>query len=177
MNKDTSPAPERFWRDMLRVLLMSSLASVSLVVLFAYLSRMEQLESFQVGRWTINVYANSEFFYEQKGGIYFEINQWGRSHIPQRQFMRIGSERKPTQRFRLVKTPDDEIVAIVLKNEIQMIHEFSSGYTWPGPYTVSEPQWQMAELLLERLRAAAPEVSCPRQQEYRRQLDRERESK
>ena len=87
--------------------------------------------------------------------------------------MGIGPERKPTQEFRLITTADDEVAALVLNDEVQMIHEFSSGYTWPGPYTnVTEPQWQIAEMLLQRLRIAHPEIRCPRQDWYRRELDR-----
>ena len=151
------------------------LIGVLLFLLLGYLMRPEQLASFQVGPWTIDMYAEGEFHYEPPGYIYFELKQWGQTRIPKRRFMGIGPERKPSQRFRLVATHDEEVVALVLGNEVQMIHEFSSGYTWPGPYTnVTEPQWQMAELLLPRLRAAHPEIRCPRQDEYRRRLDRPR---
>lgn len=156
-------------------ILPGSLLGVLFIVLMGYLMRHEPLASFQVGPWTINVYAEGEFHYEPPGYIYFELKQWGQPRIPERRFMGIGGERKPLQRFRLVTTPDEEIIAIVLGNEVQMIHEFSSGYTWPGPYTnVTEPQWQMAELLLQRLFAADPGISCPRQDDYRKHLDREK---
>lgn len=135
----------------------------------------ERLATFAVGPYTINVFAEPEFHYEPPGYIYFELQQWGQTRIPERRFMRVGPERKPAHDFRLIKTADDEIVALVLNNEIQMIHEFSSGFTWPGPYTnVTEPQWQIAELLLQRLRADNPGVSCSRQADYRRELDRRR---
>lgn len=188
VNGDADSAHERqsqpARRGLLKSCLMVTLAyflisvtfGVGLVLLLAYLMGHEQLASFQVNPWTINVYAEGDFHYEPPGYIYFELKQWGQSRITERRFMGVGPERKPSQRFRLVMTPDREIVAIVLGNEVQMIHEFSSGYTWPGPYTnVTEPQWQMAELLLQRLRAANPEISCPRQDGYRRELDRDRE--
>ena len=136
--------------------------------------RDEQLASFAIGpHLRINVYAEGDFHYEPPGYIYFELKQWGQTCVPRRRFMGIGPERKPTQEFRLITTADDEVAALVLNDEVQMIHEFSSGYTWPGPYTnVTEPQWQIAEMLLQRLRIAHPEIRCPRQDWYRRELDR-----
>ncbi|WP_144989801.1 hypothetical protein [Gimesia aquarii] len=141
----------------------------------------EQIASFSFGpiykneaAFKLNVYAESETHYEPPGYIYFEIKWWGKTKIPQRRFMGIGVERKPKQNFTLVTTKDDEIVALLLNNEVQMIHELSSGFTWPGPYTnVTEPQWQMAELLLQKLRATKPDIRCPRQEDYRKELDRE----
>lgn len=137
--------------------------------------RDEQIASFTIGpHLAINVYAEGDFHYEPPGYIYFELRQWGEIRVPRRRFMGIGPERKPSQKFTLIRTPDDEVAALVLNGEVQMIHEFSSGYTWPGPYTnVTEPQWQIAELLLQRLRSEHPEVRCPRQDWYRRQLDRQ----
>jgi hypothetical protein len=162
-------------RLLARSLFLSVLLVPTIFLPLAYLSRPEQLESFRVGPWTINVYAEGPFHYEPPGYIYFELKQWGQTRIPERRFMGIGGERKPSDRFGLISTPGDEVVALVLNNEVQMIHEFSSGYTWPGPYTnVTEPQWQMAELLLQRLRASNPEITCPHQDWYRRDLDRRR---
>ena len=135
--------------------------------------RPELLTTFTTGPYTINVYAEPEFTYESPGYIYFELQRWGRTRIPQRRFMAIGSERKPRQDFALIMTADEETVALVLNNEVQMIHEFSSGYTWPGPYTnVTEAQWQIAEMLLQRLRATNPEILCSRQERYGKELDR-----
>ncbi|MCG6157084.1 hypothetical protein [Rubinisphaera margarita] len=134
--------------------------------------RSEHLATFTTGSYTINVYAEAPFHYEPPGYIYFELKQWGQTRIPKRCFMGIGPERKPGQEFRLITTDDGEIAALVLNNDIQLIHEFSSGFTWPGPYTnVTEPQWQTAELMLQRLRRSNPGVSCSRQREYRRELD------
>lgn len=162
---------------LMKAFLTCILLGVALVLLIGYLMRPEQLASFQVGPWTINVYAEGEFHYEPPGYIYFELKQWGQTRIPQRRFMQVGPERKPMQHFGLVTSSDQEIIAIVLNNEIEMIHEFSSGYTWPGPYTnVTEPQWQIAELLLQRLRAANPGIRCTRQVWYRTDLDRQRQS-
>ena len=122
-------------------------------------------------------YREGGFDYEPPGYIYFELKEWGQTRITQRRFMGIGGERKPSQQFRLVTTPDEETIAIVLENDVQMIHELSSGYTWPGLYTnVTEPQWQIAELLLQRLSAANPEIRCTRQCWYRKELDRQRQS-
>jgi hypothetical protein len=137
------------------------------------IDRSERLATFTVGPYTINVFAEPEFHYEPPGYIYFELQQWGQTRIPQRRFTGIGSERKPAHEFTLIKTADEQIVALVLRNDIQMIHEFSSGFTWPGPYTnVTEPQWQTAELLLQRIRVDNPGVSCSRQLGYRGELDR-----
>ena len=110
--------------------------------LLGYLMRQEQIASFAIGpHRTLNVYAESDFHYEPPGYIYFTLKQWGQTRISQRRFMGIGSERKPRQGFTLIMTADEETVALVLNNEVQMIHEFSSGYTWPGPYTnVTEAQ-------------------------------------
>jgi hypothetical protein len=169
--------PQAVSRLLLKAFLICVLPGVALFVLLGYLMRHEQLASFQIGHRTINVYAEGDFHYEPPGYIYFELKQWGQTRIPQRRFMGIGPERKPRQDFTLITTADEEIVALVLSSEVQMIHEFSSGYTWPGPYTnVTEPQWQIAEMLLQRLRATHPEVHCPRQEWYRKELDR-RESK
>jgi hypothetical protein len=137
--------------------------------------RDELLATFSIGpHYTLNVYAEPEFHYEPPGYISFELKQWGQTRIPQRRFMGIGSERKPRQNFTMITSDDDEVVALLLNNEVQMIHEFSSGFTWPGPYTnVTESQWEMAELLLQKLRATNPGIRCPRQDKYRRELDRQ----
>jgi len=164
-------------RIVLKASLLGILGGVALMTLAVWLMRPERLASFEVGPWTVDVYAEGEFFYEPPGYIYFELKQWGWTRIPERRFMGVGPERKPSGEFGLVATDDGEIIAIVLNNQIQMIHEFSSGYTWPGPYTnVTEPQWEMAELLLPRLLADNPGTSCPRQAEYRGELDRRRRS-
>jgi hypothetical protein len=163
---------------LLILFLIFTLPVVAFILLLGYLMRHEQLASFQVGRWTINVYAEGSFHYEPPGYLYFELKEWGQTLIPERRFMGVNGERKPSQQFRLVMTPDEEIIAIVLGNDIQMIHEFSSGYTWPGPYgDVTESQWQIAEMLLPRLRTANPGIHCTRQYWYRWELDRERQSK
>ena len=160
-------------RLLLKPFLISLLSGAAIFLLFGYLMRHEQIASFEVGPWTVNVYAEGAFHYEPPGYIYFELKQWGQTRIPQRRFMGVGPERKPVQPFRLVATSDEETVALVLNNEVQMIHEFSSGYTWPGPYMhVTETQWQTAEMLLQRLRAANPEIRCSRQESYREELDR-----
>jgi hypothetical protein len=182
VNDDFASALKRRPRSpklfLLILFLICTLPTVVLVVLLGYLmGRHEQLASFQVGPWTINVFAEGGFHYEPPGYIYFQLKEWGQTLISERRFMGIGGERKPTQRFRLVMTRDEGTIAIVLENEVQMIHEFSSGYTWPGPYTnITEPQWQIAELLLQRLRAANPEIRCTRQNWYRKELDRQRQS-
>ena len=137
--------------------------------------RSERLATFAVGPYTIDVFAEPEFHYEPPGYVYFELQKWGETLIPRRRFMGVGPERKPARKFTLIKTADEEIVALVLDNEIQMIHEFSTGFTWPGPYTnVTEPQWQAAELLLQRLQTENPVIRCSRQDGYRSELDRRR---
>lgn len=154
-------------------LLIWVLPVCAIFALLVFVMRHERLATFQVGRSSINVYAEGAFRYEPPGFIYFELKQNGQTVIPQRRFMPIGGERKPAKNFSLIKTSDEEVIAIVLDNEVQMIHEFSSGYTWPGLYTnVTEPQWQMAELLLQRLRDDNPELRCSRQTSYRQELDR-----
>jgi len=174
---DENTAPERFT---LRSVALSTILVFGFITLpcggcWMLFGRSERLATFTTGPYTINVYAEPEFHYEPPGYIYFELLQWGQIRIPERRFMGIGPERKPRQAFALIKTTDDEIVALTLNNDIQMIHEFSSGFTWPGPYTnVTEPQWRMAELLLQRLRADNPGVSCLRQSGYRKNLDRQR---
>lgn len=123
--------------------------------------------------YAIRVYAEPAFHYEPPGYLYFELANWGEIQIPRRRFMGIGSERTPGSQFRLLETPDNEVIALVLDSEVQMIHEFSSGYTWPGPYTnVTEIQWQVAERLIPRLQEVEPTLRCPRQTDYRRELDR-----
>jgi hypothetical protein len=166
--------PQGVIRVLLKALLISVLPGVALFLLL-FLMRHEQIASFQIGaHWTINVYAEGDFHYEPPGYLYFELEQWGQTRIPQRRFMGIGPERKPAQHFSLITTSDEEVIALVLNNEVQMIHEFSSGYTWPGPYTnVTKPQWQIAEMLLQRLRVDNPAIRCPRQDWYRKQLDRQ----
>jgi hypothetical protein len=146
----------------------------AMILALCVLSRDEQIGTFSIGRsYTIDVYAEGDFHYEPPGYIYFELRQWGQIRVPRRRFMGIGPERKPRDKFRLVTTSDEEVAALVLNDEVQMIHEFSSGYTWPGPYTnVTEPQWQIAESLLQQLRSAHPEVRCTRQDWYRKELDR-----
>ncbi len=92
--------------------------------------------------------------------------------------MGIGPERTPGAPFSLITTPDEEIVAIVLRNEIQMIHEFSSGFTWPGPYTnVTEHKWEAAEPMIAKLLKANDRIRCSRQDGYRRFLDRRAENR
>lgn len=146
-----------------------------LIVFLGVMYQHERLSSFEIGPYTINVFAESNFDYDPPGYIYFELKLWGQTQIPERRFMGIGFERKPQESFTLAKTDDAEIVALVLKDEIQMIHEFSSGFTWPGPYTnVTESQWEIANTLLQKLRASNPNISCPRQEEYRKTLDRQK---
>jgi len=134
--------------------------------------RDELLDTFSVGPHTINIYAEPNFFYEPPGYIDFELEQWGQTRVSKRRFMGIGPARKPQQSFTLITSDDDEVVALLLNNDVQMIHEFSSGFTWPGPYTnVTEPQWQTAELLLQKLRDTDHTIRCSRQVQYRKELD------
>lgn len=147
---------------------------IILCLLLGYLLDHERIASFTVGpNLTINVYAEGAFHYEPPGYLYFEVKEWGDTRIQQRRFMGIGPERKPSREFELIATIDDEVVALTLDNEVQMIHEFSSGFTWPDQYTrVTEIQWRMTELLLQQLQAAHPKIRCPRQDWYRKTLDR-----
>lgn len=125
--------------------------------------------------YTLRVYAEPAVHYEPPGYLYFELEQWGTIQIPRRRFMGIGAERTPSSQFTFLETPDHEVIALVLNNEVQMIHEFSSGFTWPGPYTnVTEIQWQTAEQLIARLRAVQPSLGSSRQVWYRKELDRQR---
>jgi hypothetical protein len=170
-NSATKPAALR--SVALGTILVSCLLMLSCGGCWMVFGRSERLATFAIGSYTINVFAEPEFHYEPPGFLYFELRQWGHTRIAQRRFMGVGPERKPAQEFTLITTIDEEIVALVLNNDIQMIHEFSSGFTWPGPYTnVTEPQWQIAELMLQRLRANNPGVSCSRQARYRNALDR-----
>lgn len=163
-------------RIVLKAFLWAVPGAVALVLLAIWMTSPERIATFDLYPWTVDVYAEAEFNYEPPGYISFYLKKWGRTHAPGRWFMVVGPERKPSGPFKLVATDDGEIIAIVLNNQIQMIHEFSSGYTWPGPYTnVTEPQWEMAELLLPRLIADNPGLSCPRQAEYRGELDRRRQ--
>ena len=144
------------------------------MVALGVLSRDEQIATFSIGpSYKLDVYAEGDFHYEPPGYIYFELKQSNQIRIPRRRFMGIGPKRKPSDKFRLVMTPDEEVVALVLNDDVQMIHELSSGYTWPGPYTnVTELQWQIAETLLQQLRSTHAELRCPRQDWYRKELDR-----
>lgn len=134
------------------------------------IGRSEHLATFAIGTYRIHVFAEPAALYEPPGFIYFDIQQSG---LQERRFMRVGPERVPAGKFTLITISSNEVIALVLDNEIQMIHEFSSGFTWPGPYTnVTEPQWKMAELLIQQLRMENPEVKCSRQQSYLEELER-----
>lgn len=141
--------------------------------LLVFAGRDELLATFSIGSHRVlNIYAESEFHYEPPGYLYFEIKQWEEIRVPRRRFMGVGAERKPQETFALISCDNDEVIALLLDNDVHMIHEFESGFTWPGWPQVTEFQLDMTEILLRRLRQAHPNITCSRQAKYRESLNR-----
>lgn len=84
--------------------------------------------------------------------------------------MSIGQERKPRGEFELMTSEDGDVVSLTLHNDVVMMHEFSTSYTWPGEYTnITDNQYQQGKRLFLKLHSSNRQLTCSRQDDYLKQ--------
>jgi hypothetical protein len=162
----------RFWWGF-RVGGAIGLASVVVLVpLCLIMARHEELARISLpGNRSVLITAEAAFHYEPPGYIYCEISDDDRVVVPERRFMGIGPERKPSGMFVASLTGDQRLMAITLNGDVEFLYDFETGQSWPGLYTtIDKVNYSFAVHALDAFHADGKPLTCSRLRDYENRL-------
>jgi hypothetical protein len=141
---------------------------------FHWLARDEQLARFALPHnRAIAIFADPEFHYEPPGFLYFEVTEGPDVRVPRRRFQPIGPERKPSGVYEIAVTADGDVAAVLHREDVVILYEFSTGRVWPGDFGhMDQPDFETGTELLDRLNSEGRRLRCSKLEEYRRKTAR-----